>query len=286
MNRKPLESRIDRGERFIWKDGEIEITPAPGKAMPGLASSGLPWPEFVYRLIEHYKWEPQHLRGTVAEFDTRMRRQEVPLNFLFNILLRWLSSDAIKGLLNRFCPANDVSGPLGVERLWEAKFAQPDVRIESPCSRILIEVKVDAVTKLEQLQRFLLLHAEMNARFGEKRPYLFFLTKNGLSKCWQPRGELKSDVNVQDSLRRLSEVALPESLGRRALKEASASYEDVRTRITYGAATWSAIGMFLRELGINVGDSINRRAIEDFVSELHKRGLFEDRILASGRSTE
>ena len=111
MNRKPSESRIDRGERFIWKDGEIEITPAPGKAMPGLASSGLPWPEFVYRLIEHYKWEPQHLRGTVAEFDTRMRRQEVPLNFLFNILLRWLSSDAIKGLLNRFVQPTTLADP-------------------------------------------------------------------------------------------------------------------------------------------------------------------------------
>ena len=54
------------------------------------------WPEFIYRLVEHYKWEPQHLRGSMAEFDARIRRQEVPLNFLLNILFRLLPSEAIR----------------------------------------------------------------------------------------------------------------------------------------------------------------------------------------------
>src|SRR5262249_16710744 len=43
------------------------------------------WPELVYRLVEHYKWEPQWLyKGEPAhEFYKGIRQQEVPLNFLF-----------------------------------------------------------------------------------------------------------------------------------------------------------------------------------------------------------
>jgi hypothetical protein len=64
------------------------------------------WPERTYRYIEHYFWEPQHLLRTersVAEATARgesrveamyrrLRSQEVPLNYLLNVLLRIVPS--------------------------------------------------------------------------------------------------------------------------------------------------------------------------------------------------
>jgi hypothetical protein len=44
----------------------------------------------------------------------------------------------------------------------ETKFTQPDVLIESDGARVFIEVKVDAKVKLEQVQKYALLHATMN----------------------------------------------------------------------------------------------------------------------------
>jgi len=33
------------------------------------------WPELLYRFVEHYKWERQHLKGTPKQFYERIRRQ-------------------------------------------------------------------------------------------------------------------------------------------------------------------------------------------------------------------
>ena len=141
------------------------------------------WPELMYRFIEHYKWEPQHLEGTVEEFDARIRRQEVPLNFMLNMLLRCSSAVTIASMLEAFQPYyQHAVANLELKFPWEAKSVQPDVRLESNNVRIFIEVKVDAAIKIDQVRKYLLLHRKMDERFGKKEPYVFFFNKAGLPK--------------------------------------------------------------------------------------------------------
>src|SRR5205823_9314072 len=85
------------------------------------------WPELLYRFIEHYKWEPQHLKA--ADFDARMRRQEVPLNFMLNLLLRCSTPDTIAFLFRAFKPSHSIpDNDLELMFPWETKSTQPDVR--------------------------------------------------------------------------------------------------------------------------------------------------------------
>jgi hypothetical protein len=71
---------------------------------PEMAQARSAWPELVYRLIEHYKWEPQHLcKGqSAAKFYECIRRQEVPLTFLLQLLFRLTSPATTSGLLKTF----------------------------------------------------------------------------------------------------------------------------------------------------------------------------------------
>jgi hypothetical protein len=53
------------------------------------------WCEQLYRYVEHYRWEPQHVMSkgehheeVTAGFYKKIRSQEVPLNFLTNLYLR------------------------------------------------------------------------------------------------------------------------------------------------------------------------------------------------------
>ncbi|MGV8041962.1 MAG: hypothetical protein AB2L07_18515 [Thermoanaerobaculaceae bacterium] len=122
------------------------------------------WPELIYRFVEHYRWEPQHLGPTTAAFYRKVRSQEVPLNLLFNLLLLMMPADAVRQLL-RSALALSVDGPdLRVVTPRDKAFAQPDLHLESASERVLIEVKVDARLDLEQVQKYLLLHAKMDAQ--------------------------------------------------------------------------------------------------------------------------
>ena len=272
--RTPVE--IERARRFVWQDGDIAITPAPQHSpqSSGDATNGkdpAAWPEFIYRLIEHYKWEPQHLRrGSMAEVNARMRRQEVPLNFLFNILLRWLSPDEIRELLSQF-GVNQIVGELRVESLWSTSYAQPDVRIESDCCRVFVEVKVDALVKLQQVQ--LLLHSEMDLRFGQKQPYLLFLTREPFAECWRPSSEWPREGSVQDCLRLLSDAPLSGAFSHRASEEARARYQNVKDAVAFGTTTWKSIRQRLEALALKAQEGAGRRLIGDFVSDLRSRNL-------------
>jgi hypothetical protein len=81
----------------------------------------------------------------------------------------------------------------------ETKFTQPDVLIESDEARIFIEVKVDSGVKLEQVQKYALLHATMNIQ-KKRRPYLMFLTKDPFPEWWSPSKDRSSSVDVHSFL--------------------------------------------------------------------------------------
>src|SRR5689334_20125699 len=90
------------------------------------------WPELAYWFAEFFRLEPQHVRKTGPQFKKFIRSQEVPLNFLFLLLLRWLPPEAIRTLLQPFGLDDDVQlGRLQFLPPQDVGFTQPDVRIES-----------------------------------------------------------------------------------------------------------------------------------------------------------
>jgi hypothetical protein len=238
--------------------------------------------DLLYRFIAHYKWEPQHLEGSIREFEDRARNQEVPLNFLLNAFLRFSSSATIAAILTE-CGFN--GSELAPEKLAlkfpsETKFVQPDVVIESDLARIFVEVKIDAKVKLEQVQKYVLLHATMN-RKEKKRPYLMFLTKRPFPEWWSPSKDGKSSRDVHsflsDRLAGSQDIDFLKQPPSEAVRE---QFGDVKRSIKFGAQTWKSVGDRLRSLLVslrmNPDREIEARVIDDFLSELRHRGLCTD----------
>ena len=237
----------------------------------------------VYRLIEHYKWEPQHLgigkKEKVPIFYKRVRQQEVPLNFLFQLLLRWSSSETISQILASFeNPSLTAESGLGLLFPSDFNFIQPDVWIESERARVFIEVKVGAITGLEQVQKYILLHAYLDKRDGEKRPYLLFLTENEFMNCWRPPLKAALSDGVQEFLVAATATAtLPERLEKRADKLIG-RYEAAKGNVKYGVATWNSVGETLK--GIRArwnqpgSNDVEMRIVDDFLEDLKQRKLW------------
>ena len=148
------------------------------------------WPELVYRFVEYYRWEPDKLGPTTSAFYRKIRSQEVPLNFLFNLLLYSMPVDlrrsavAIDGCLPGGGPVLKVLNP------WHTEFCQPDVHLESEAERVFLELKVNARTNLEQSQKYGLLHASLSRQDATpKRPVLIYVTRRDFSKHWTPQKE-------------------------------------------------------------------------------------------------
>ncbi len=235
--------------------------------------------ELLYRFIAHYKWEPQHLAGSVKEFEDRIRLQEVPLNFLLNAFLRFSSSATIESILTKcgFSSARFGSSTLELKFPSETKFTQPDVLIESDEARIFIEVKVDSKVKLEQIQKYALLHATMNIQ-RRKRPYLMFLTKYPFPEWWSPSKDRSLSADVHSFLHdRLAETHGFEFLKRLPDEAILKEYEEVERSITFGAYTWNSFGDHLKVLSAGLVKSPDReievRVIDDFLSDLRRRGF-------------
>jgi hypothetical protein len=239
------------------------------------------WPSLIYRFIEHYKWEPQHLYPgkPAAIFHQGIRRQEVPLNLIFSLLLRFSRSEVIFETLKLFgFPSHRIPKSLHLEYPWESNYTQPDIRIESETDRIFIEAKVSATTKLEQLQKYLLLHAEMDTKFGKKAPYLFFLSKNEFRDCWRPRRDYETTENISTFLRRKSlETDLPAKLRTKVDARIVKQFESVRNAIQFGSATWSDVGNRLKAICEQRTSSASQdtelQAIREFLDDLEKREL-------------
>jgi hypothetical protein len=235
------------------------------------------WPELLYRLVEHYKGEPQWLKGmSFEQFYKMIRRHEPPLNCLFNVLLRCSSSETILSILRQFglndLPANEQ---FQSEYPWENDFVQPDVRIESKNARLFIEVKVVAPIKLEQVLKYLALHALMDTEAGEKRPYLLFLTAKQFKKCWTPAREARTADNVQDFLKqKTTDGTAPDFVKKKTI----ARYEAVKKEVIYGVATWSAVGKCLKQISSQWHNEdsheIESRILDDFLHDLGARGLW------------
>jgi hypothetical protein len=243
----------------------------------------LVWPELIYRLVEHYKWEPQWLyKGEPAEkFYQGIRQQEVPLNFLFHLLLRLSQPETIGRILAEFVPENDSTGFEDAQLKFPPMldYVQPDIWMETPAKRIFIEVKVGAKIELEQVQRYLLLHAEMNIQ-RPKDSYLFFLTGDEFGKCWSPRESVGEDVPTFLRQKILAGT-IPAKLGKkiksgRILDE---EYNAVKDRVQYGAASWNSVANCLSSIMSECRSGNHEtdiRIYDDFLSDLKRRKLWKD----------
>jgi hypothetical protein len=244
------------------------------------------WPELIYRLVEHYKWETQHLcRGQPAsEFYAKIRRHEVPLNFLFSILLRLADSVTISNLLKTFVVPGEAADFNAAEVAYPwtptPEYIQPDIRIETPMARVFVEIKVGSSIKLEQVQRYLLLHAEMNMSdsFGPKKPYLLFLTKDEFGKNWSPATQRAGSEHVDSFIRDKIDMEMNSALQFYKSKNERilAEYEAVKKHVMYGATNWKSVAAYLAEIRAESGAGLRKsevRIYDDFLADLEVRGL-------------
>lgn len=238
--------------------------------------SSRPWPELLYRFAEHYKWEPAHLcKGqSIEAFYERIRRQEVPLNFALDLLLAWLSADAIRSLLEPFGLPDGLEGELLRPCFpLDVGYTQPDVTLLSDRSRVFIELKWKAHVTLAQVQKYLLLHADLDGGDAPRRPFLLFLTRDEFWRCWKPRGEISADTDPGEFLKaKLASTSIPDSLPARATGDAIRALAQA---VTFGFTTWEAftrhiVGQVIPQLE-SAGRTAEHAAIAGFAADLHRR---------------
>jgi hypothetical protein len=100
-------------------------------------------------------------------------------------------------------------------------------------------LKWDARIKLDQVQKYLLLHADLDATEGLKRPFLLFLTRDGFRACWRPRGEFGEELPVADFLRvQVAASQGPTNIPARLRQVAADRYLAVAREVTYGFTVW------------------------------------------------
>ena len=212
----------------------------------------------------------------MKEFRETIRRIEVPLNYYFLLLLRMSPASTIRRLLGPFgLDGLLASEHFGLEALEDTNFTQPDVRLESKRARIYIEIKrKGGKIALEQVQKYLLLHADMDTRYGRKDPYLLFLTPGPFASYWRPHGACQGDI--QAFLNHETEVPLG-ALEAGVASDVLARYSEVRGAVRYGAATWNEVGTCLgkaySELKCSGRSDAELCMISDFLGELERRGV-------------
>lgn len=254
------------------------------------------WPELTYSYVEFYFWEPQHLLRTktsIAAAEKRgekrpeairrkLRSQEVPLNHLLNVFLRLVPTSVRLACLESFgIETLDLRG-LGLLKGRETDFTQPDIQLESEGARVFIEIKIDAKLTLQQIQKYLLLHAYLDNEVKKKRPYLLLLLKNSLKKFPDIELEpLHGEGPAAYAQRVVAEAPLPEKLVKmKPIRPIVGAYHGVLQESKFGASTWQILGDRIQQemaqrqaKGGELGEMLGNIG-GDFLLELQCRGLW------------
>lgn len=249
------------------------------------------WPEITYQYVMHYFWEPNHLflkkdedklikatdeakkhsekprrRDLVRE---RMLAEEVPLNYLLNVLLRLAPAAIRRACLEPF-GVDLLDGGLAslvVKTPGEFKGdglkTQPDVHLESETARVFIEVKVKAILTLQQIEKYVCLHAKLDEpRREAKRRYVLFLVNPNTNSDM-----LEIEGIQQSILHKITHERIVKQLGHDA------------SEVTFGATTWAKLAETLeKELDRQRGEQTEATEmlevlIGDFLTDLKKRSL-------------
>ena len=260
------------------------------------------WPEQLYRYVEHYFWEPQQLIKTesavnaaqrlgekkIEAFYRKIRSQEVPLNFMLNLVLRIVPSSVRVEFLKQFHEDHGpslISGPklLNGE---DQEFTQPDMLLQTKSQRFFVELKVKGgSTKIDQIEKYALHHAYLDRLKSPRKPYLYFLTSGPIDHGWKPKRECS--LLVRDGLQAFARQKLKHN--KPSLKEriktfgpaSEESYDIVVESLQFGHATWQTIGDCLcnerdnrAEHGGEIAEVMNA-LIGDFLIDLEARGLWK-----------
>lgn len=254
------------------------------------------WCEHLYRYVEHYRWEPQHLQDpkvshheeVTASFYRRIREQEVPLNFLMNLLLRTIPLEMRWGLLRLgFEDAQPRSGELLATLYGEDQvFTQPDCLLETQQRRFFIELKVTAQPKFEQIRKYVHLHAHLDEVEGEKEPYLLFVSPKPIEQQWakgrereliQQRGLEAAAQELfegeQPPLKRVVRFFGGETHERH--EEHMRRFSRAFSRVRLGATTWTQVASELeRQVDRREGElrEVLDALVGDFLIDLGRRG--------------
>lgn len=262
------------------------------------------WPHQLYRFASFLYWEPQHINrqkrrsGDYQSYERAMeklRRIEVPLNVLFNMMLR-LSPQRIKQrILNCFVPttAAQFGQQLTYINIYDhleggnIDFIQPDAVLASDQARICVELKIDAALSLNQVYKYLaLLELWQSTSETTKSPYLLFLTKKSLRKQWQSkeRALIFTEPNDLNCLQRYLEANKPPQKLKwmSSPTDAQEMIEQATKQVQLGWASWQMVGDVLHnELDAvdqaNLSDDAEmlQTLLGDFLTELDHRGLWE-----------
>lgn len=279
---------------------DMRFLPKLANHMPTNENS---WIEQLYKYVEYYYWTPNDLNkkgilgktGSSAfeEVRNRMRRNEVPLNAIFNISLCILPAYIIEHILASFVVNKSTKFGKAFRLIntssWEQyldNFTQPDVAIESDSARIFIELKVDAPFTLSQVHKYLFLHTIWSkATQQEKKPYIFFLSRNGLLKQWdasERTSVFHDGHDVDDLYKYLKKTDLPIKLGN---KESIVHLHDgakhVLDKLELGFTTWQLVGECLwneieriAQTHMESEEEITTKLISDLLDELKNRKLW------------
>ncbi|MGO9179182.1 MAG: hypothetical protein ACLQHS_07900 [Candidatus Limnocylindrales bacterium] len=237
------------------------------------------WPELTYRYVKHYYWEPQHLRQTartldeveaggksgVDVVDRKLRSQEVPLNYLLNVLLRIAPSSLRAACLEPFGldPSEPGVRSLSLRASQDLGRIQPDVHLESDAVRVFIELKVGARLSVEQLNKYVCYHRILNEQHA-KASYLLLLvkpTRNGELRIH--RGRDHDDIDPRAAGATIPGLLSMDSGG-----------------VTFGASTWTDFGNTLqaardrRQDGHDECDEVVMALVNDFLADLQLRRLW------------
>jgi hypothetical protein len=166
-------------------------------------------------------------------------------------------------------------------------FTQPDVLLETPTRRFLIELKVGASPSLSQVRKYMHLHALLDVA-NPLSPYLGFIAPRPIETQWgsEERGLVKQH-GVQGAFRSYIEgdVEPPKKVvkffgGFDAPEYAqhSSSMMDVVRKADIGAITWQDFGdvVFDSVRSRNDGElgEMMRSLSGDFLADLARRGLW------------
>ena len=261
------------------------------------------WTEQLYYFAEYLYWEPQHINkktppgeggpGKFIQTREKIRKQEVPLNYLFNILMRLLPLRIKSQVLGCFVAPRAIDFGQQVEyinifeQVSDPYFMQPDVVLESETANICIEIKVDAPLSLNQIYKYLFLLGDWETKTDTfKAPYLFLLTKKDLYNQWKS-DERVVCLSAKDSLvglhNHLRLNVLPDRLGGRSVTHLHNRVKDIIGRVKLGWANWHSVGEILHKESLSLenatpseGQEIMDKLISDFLVELTRRKLWHN----------
>jgi hypothetical protein len=242
------------------------------------------WPETVYRYVEHYKWEPQHLcRGkSTKTFHDKIRKQEPPLNFLLNMLFVAMPESWMSTVLGSMSVSPKVATPHGLVQRFPVEISkcQPDVRLESDTHRVFIECKIDAYSDSTQMLKYLLLSAYLDKHETPKEPWILYLSSESMATHWNLASErVTLKFGGTDALRSILSTADLSVLGTgKMAREFKARVEFLRSKVVVGHATWQQFGSKLQLCAaIEKPSDLEKplcRMANDFLVDLRQRQLW------------